>query len=89
MSQATIVFIGAGNMASALIAGLIADGTDPQRLIAADPDAAKRESLQAHAGIRTTGDNLAAAREADILVLAVKPQALKDVAIALATSFAP
>jgi pyrroline-5-carboxylate reductase len=84
MSHPSIAFIGAGNMAGALIAGLIADGTDPQQLVASDPDAAKREALAAHTGVRTRDDNVEAARAADVVVLAVKPQALKGIATELA-----
>lgn len=84
MSHNTITFIGAGNMAGALIAGLIADGTDPGQLLATDPDAGKRKALAAHAGIRTSADNLGAAKTADVVVLAVKPQTLKAVACELA-----
>ena len=79
-----IAFIGAGNMAGALIGGLIADGVPPERLLAADPSADKCQALAAATGIRTLADNRAAAAEADTLVLAVKPQVLKDVATGLA-----
>lgn len=79
MQSTRIAFIGSGNMASALIGGLIADGTAPSDLIASDPDANRRAGLAASAGIRTLDDNLNAAREADVLVLAVKPQVLKRV----------
>ncbi len=80
MSRPSIAFIGAGNMAAALIGGLIADGTEPQRILATDPDAARREALAAEAGIQTLADNAEAAARADILVLAVKPQILEQVA---------
>ena len=80
----TIAFIGAGNMAGALIAGLLADGTAPEHLIAADPNSDRCETLGAATGIRTEQDNRKAAAVADILVLAVKPQILRDVAQQLA-----
>lgn len=82
--QSHIAFIGAGNMAGALIGGLLADGVSPDRLTATDPSREKCEALRAAAGIRTLQDNRAAAADADILVLAVKPQVLKDVALELA-----
>ena len=84
MSQQIIAFIGAGNMASALIAGLVADGTDPAHILASDPDPAKLQALPTKLEIGTRRDNFAAAAEADILVLAVKPQVLKEVSVALA-----
>ncbi len=78
-----IAFIGAGNMAGALIGGLLADGVAAARISAADPSADRRQALAAN-GIQTTADNLAAAARANILVLAVKPQTLRPVAQALA-----
>ncbi len=79
-----IVFIGAGNMASALIGGLIADGVAPERITATDPSSSQREALQAATGVRTQEDNATAVAQADILVLAVKPQVLRVVASQLA-----
>lgn len=79
-----IVFIGAGNMAGALIGGLIADGMAPERLIAADPSPGQCAALGAATGIRTLSDNVAAAADAGTLVLAVKPQVLAAVARELA-----
>ena len=81
-----IAFIGAGNMAGALIGGLIADGVPPGHLIATDPSADKCSALSAATGIRTLQDNGAAAAMADTLVLAVKPQILRQVAEALAAT---
>ena len=84
MNNPTIAFIGAGNMATALIGGLIADGTDPQTIIAADPDAERLQALAAGTGIRTLQENAAAVAQADVVVLAVKPQVLEAVARDLA-----
>ena len=80
MRDTTIAFIGTGNMAGALISGLLADGVPAQSLIAADPSAEKRRALESATGIRTTADNNAAVAQADVVVLAVKPQVLKGVA---------
>ena len=79
-----IAFIGAGNMAGALISGLLADGVPPERLIATDPSPDKCASLAAATGIRTLEDNREAAAQADTVVLAVKPQVIKQVAQELA-----
>ncbi len=84
MIQQTLSFIGGGNMAGALIHGLIEDGTDPGRILVAEPDSGRREALAARFGVRTTEDNQEAAGEAAILVLAVKPQVLREVARKLA-----
>ncbi len=80
MSNPSIAFIGAGNMAAALISGLIADGTPPALLLASDPDETRLQQLASTAEIRTLQDNDAAVREADVVVLAVKPQILQRVA---------
>ncbi len=83
-----IAFIGGGNMAGALIHGLIEDGTDPGRILVSEPDAGRREQLAARFGVRTTEDNAAAASQATVLVLAVKPQVLRQVAQELAPTLA-
>ena len=79
----TLCFIGAGNMAGALIGGLIREGHPPDRILASDPDPEKRERLQEQHGIRTEADNRQAAQQADIVVLAVKPQVMKKVCASL------
>lgn len=79
-----IAFIGAGNMAGALIRGLLADGISPDNLVATDLSVEQCRALEAATGILTTQDNAAAVAQADIVVLAVKPQALKDVALGIA-----
>lgn len=84
MKQSTIAFIGSGNMARSLIGGLIADGCNPQRLWAADPNASQLEQLKTLAAINTSTDNHAAIGHADVVVLAVKPQIMKQVASEMA-----
>ena len=79
----TIAFIGAGNMAEALIRGLLAAKTaTPKQIIAADVRAERLVGLQKEFFVRTELDNAEAVQEADIVVLSVKPQkisaALKD-----------
>ncbi len=79
MEQRTIAFIGAGNMAHAIIAGLVTSGYDAKKIIATAPSDVRRKPLEEKYGIRTTSDNLAAAKEADVVVLAVKPQLMEEV----------
>lgn len=86
MKTKTLAFIGCGNMAASLINGLIADGYDPKMIIASDPDAAKTARLSAALGIRATSDNTEAIEFADVVILAVKPQILEQVARAMATA---
>lgn len=76
-----ISFIGGGNMAQALISGLISCGVKPSLITVADPSSDAREQLAAK-GLNTvdpTADAKAAVIGADIVVLAVKPQVMKVV----------
>jgi len=82
--DATIAFIGAGNMARSLIGGLLHSGYDRQHLLATDPDEGARRQLTSTLGIAALADNAEAARQADVIVLAVKPQQLQAVCRELA-----
>ncbi len=82
--QPVIAFIGAGNMAQAIIGGLRANGYPGERIWATGRTPEKLQALADEQGVRTTTDNLEAARQADVLILAVKPQGLRAVAQSLA-----
>jgi pyrroline-5-carboxylate reductase len=83
--SARIAFIGAGNMASALIEGLLAAGTcSAGQLAASDVRDEALDALRKKHGIRASRDNAAVARDADVVVLAVKPQVLPEALLALA-----
>jgi pyrroline-5-carboxylate reductase len=70
----SIAFVGGGNMASALIHGLLATGTiRPEQVLASDVRAESLAALRERHGIETTSDNLRACA-ADVVVLSVKPQ---------------
>ena len=75
----TICFIGGGNMASSLIGGLIANGKDPAKVIACDPNDEALQQLEKKFGVTTGRDNLSSAEAADIVMLAVKPQVMQAV----------
>lgn len=75
----TIAFIGGGNMASAIIGGMITSGWAPSRITVVDPNADQRDRLASEHGVHTT-DDVASASAADIIVLAVKPQVITTVA---------
>jgi pyrroline-5-carboxylate reductase len=80
MEKLKISFIGAGNMATSLIGGLLADGRAPATIHVTDVDSERLNTLQQRFNINVCDSNSAAAEAADILVLAVKPQVLKTVA---------
>ncbi|MFM8322629.1 MAG: pyrroline-5-carboxylate reductase [Chloroflexota bacterium] len=89
-SDKTIAFIGPGAMAEAMIGGLVRRGVAPAgALVAAGPRAERLEQLSAHYGIRFTGDNATAARQADVVVLSVKPQRLDRVLTGLKGAIQP
>ncbi len=73
----TIAFLGAGNMAEALVKGLLRAGVaDPQEILCADRRAERGPELTQRYGVRFGQNNVAAVREAGIVLLSVKPQAM-------------
>lgn len=84
MENITITFIGGGNMGRALISGLIAGGMNAESIHAADPSEEQRKSLAEELGVCVHDDNAEAARRADVLVVAVKPQVMDEVLASVA-----
>jgi pyrroline-5-carboxylate reductase len=74
-----IAFIGGGNMARSLIGGLLARGVAPESIVVSEPHAELRAALASEFGVRVREDNVAAARGARVLLLAVKPQVMRRV----------
>jgi pyrroline-5-carboxylate reductase len=73
-------FIGGGNMGEALIRGLLGANLVPAELIAAtDVRAERTAQLGRQFGITAHGDNARLVREADVVILAVKPQIMTSV----------
>jgi pyrroline-5-carboxylate reductase len=80
MKTRRLGFLGAGNMSEALIKGLLhAKVLPPERILASDVKGDRLDHLHKVHGIRTTTDNHLLLRESDVLVLAVKPQAIDKV----------
>ncbi len=84
MGNTQITFIGAGNMAASLIGGLCKQGVNPEQIRASDPGVAQLEALHNTYAIKTFTDNSLAVQGADIIVLAVKPQIMRQVCEQLA-----
>jgi pyrroline-5-carboxylate reductase len=75
----TIGFVGCGNMAEALIRGLIKAGVAPDHIGASGPRSERMDDMRTRYGIRATTKNVEVVRQADIVVLSVKPQILDRV----------
>ena len=84
MKDCNITFIGCGNMSRSLIGGLINDGVKKEPLVATDPDAKQRLDITTQFGVTTLESNEEAVDNADIIVLAVKPQVMQQVVSGLA-----
>ncbi|KAI1828200.1 pyrroline-5-carboxylate reductase [Xylaria intraflava] len=87
LQNSKLAFIGGGNMATAIIGGLATKGIDKQNICVAEPWEVNRNKMS-ESGVRTTASNAEAARDADLLVISVKPQVTKVVCQELAASWA-
>lgn len=83
MTDSSIAFIGGGNMARSLIAGLVRQGTAAADIHVAEPVDALRDALAADFGVTTYATASEAAAQASAWVLAVKPQVLREVCASL------
>jgi len=81
-----ICFIGGGNMASAMIGGLLRKGFAAQQISVVEINAGNRARLQQEFGVRATDDLAAGVANSHVIVLAVKPQQMEAVATQLARS---
>ena len=73
-----IAFVGGGQMAGSLLGGLLAAGHPAARLLVAEPDAARADALRRQYGVEVRGRGADVAAGADALVLAVKPQVMRE-----------
>jgi pyrroline-5-carboxylate reductase len=79
-----LAFIGGGNMAAALIGGLTKRGLSGERVVVADPSQEQLARLVRDYGVTVAADNASAVKGAEVVVLAVKPQQMRSVALGLA-----
>lgn len=80
MKTTKIGFIGGGNMAASLVNGLVASGHEPGQIWVSDINPGTLEALAANLNVNVTQDNLEVINAVDVVVLAVKPQILAQVA---------
>ncbi len=86
----TLGFIGGGNMAAALIKGLLhSKVVPPDGIIVSDVKSERLEMLREKHGVRTTTDNLELVRASDVVVLAVKPQVIDKLLGAIGNDVKP
>ncbi|MGB2108560.1 MAG: pyrroline-5-carboxylate reductase [Marinobacter vinifirmus] len=78
-NSSTISFIGAGNMASAIIGGMLDNGYQAGNIWVSAPDDSHLQALRDRFGVSVTTDNRYCAQQADMVVLAVKPQVMAEV----------
>ncbi len=83
MSNPNIAFIGGGNMARSLVGGLISAGTSRTRISVSEPQVELRNKLHQDFGVHVHAENISVATGAHVIVLAVKPQVLKEVVVLL------
>ncbi len=81
-----ITFLGAGNMARAMITGLVNAGYPASLISVCAPSALNRDALAEQFGITSSHDNVGFSQHADVIVLAVKPQIMADVCQLLRTN---
>jgi pyrroline-5-carboxylate reductase len=85
LADKKVGFIGGGNMASAMIGGLLAAGLKRENVVVSDPWEPSRQKLENDFGIKATTNNVLVI-DSDVVILAVKPQVMKDVAHGIASA---
>jgi pyrroline-5-carboxylate reductase len=78
-SRQTLTILGCGTMGEAILSGLLrAKAREPEQIIATARRSEVAQSLTARHGVRSTTDNVEASREADVALVAFKPQRMRD-----------
>ena len=86
LQQSKLAFIGGGNMAFAMISGIITRGVPKQNIWIAEPCEVNRNKMAA-LGVHTTSSNIEAGSHTDLVIIAVKPQVAKVVCEELANAW--
>lgn len=81
-----IAFIGGGNMATALVGGLINDGLEARQIHVSDPNPQALDHIKQNFQVNVSSDNISGLLQAQCIVLAVKPQAMSEVCKEIAPS---
>ena len=85
----TIAFVGGGNMATAIIRGLIGAGMASDRILVFEPDEDRASALERNFSIGLRASNEDAVVDADVVVLAIKPQVMAEVLAELRAHISP
>lgn len=83
MNQENLTFLGAGNIAKAIISGLIKQGFAANRITAVDPRPDQLDFFK-HLEVNTSTDNIEAIKDASVVILSVKPDVVSSVALSIA-----
>ena len=86
VNKPKLAFIGGGNMAKSLVGGLLKKGFYSKNITVSDPLEKNLNQLSQRFGVNTTSDNSVAVRNADLVVLSIKPQIMQSVCKALIVS---
>ncbi|GGO68653.1 pyrroline-5-carboxylate reductase [Bowmanella pacifica] len=78
MQHRKITFVGAGNMSRSIISGMVKSGYPAALITASNPSRPKLDALQQEFGIAVCQNNVDAIADADVVVLAVKPQLMEE-----------
>ena len=90
MTAIQLGFLGAGNMAEAIARGILrAEVLAPNAILAADPDAQRRDLFQQQLGIAARAENRPVVEAAPVVLVAVKPQQFDAALAALGSAFGP
>jgi len=86
LTDLKVRFVGAGNMATSLIGGLLNRGFMPSQITASDPGGHQRQAVTEKFGVQTFGENNSHFGIPDVVILAVKPQIMKKISLDIAGS---